>query len=98
MEIIYLKYLNFIQLFQIISENWGLPYSAVFIICNLKNFTSIPESVTVAVYNWSLSDYIPSSNRMLVNNRKLSDFTHIKNPDKIAVCVKPLHFNFDKVN
>lgn len=84
-------------LFQTISENWSLPYSAVFIICNLKNFTSVPQSISVSVYNRSQALYIPASNHILVNNRNLTDLTLGENKDKIAVCVKPLHFNFDKV-
>ncbi|XKL60306.1 hypothetical protein PGB90_001322 [Kerria lacca] len=79
-----------------ISENWSLVYSAVFVICNLKNFTSIPLSVSVIAYNPTLSSYATASNNILVNNRNAEDFTLSKNQNKIAICVKPLHSYFDK--
>lgn len=77
-----------------IRENWNLKYSACFIICQLPKVidnsnNTIPESVSVVS-----KLKIQPTNRLKIQNR----------PDErpatrqtLGICVKPLHYNYNRV-
>jgi len=82
-----------------IRENWNLNYSAVFVTCSLVNRTnnhhlSCPHTVSII----HPMEREPPSNFVPVHNYK----TGIKpgsisvDPESIGVCVKPLHFTYNK--
>lgn len=83
---------------QIIRENWNLKYSACFVLCPVTApGLAVPYSVSVVS-----KIRTPPGNIVLVRNTDedadLINTTHINNiPDKIGVCVKPLHFDYDSV-
>lgn len=77
-----------------IRENWNLQYSAVFVTCDLmdrtsKTFMSAPQSVSVVA---KLN--LPASNQLPVHF-STSGIRPPKEPS-IGVCVKPLHFHYNK--
>lgn len=84
---------------KVIRENWNLKYSACFILCPLRvSFLDVPHSVSVVS-----KIKMPPSNNLLLRNTDIDpDFfnrSSIENiPNKIGVCVKPLHFNYDQVS
>lgn len=82
---------------KVIRENWNLKYSACFILCPLRVAAlEVPHSVSI-VSKFRMS---PSNNLLLRNTDFDNDLLNrsIENiPNKIAVCVKPLHFNYDQV-
>ncbi|XP_050311085.1 beta-1,4-galactosyltransferase galt-1 [Anthonomus grandis grandis] len=78
---------------KVIRENWNLRYSACFVMCPLKANLTIPTAVSVVA---RLKDP-PSNVLSVINNFNVSN--NVKLPgaiDKFAVCVKPLHFNYNK--
>ncbi|XP_031623466.1 uncharacterized protein LOC116340877 isoform X2 [Contarinia nasturtii] len=81
---------------KVIRENWNLKYSACFVLCPVTApDISVPYAVSVVSRLRS-----PPGNVLLVRNTDddvdLVNTTHITNiPDKIAVCVKPFHFDYD---
>lgn len=83
---------------QVIRENWNLKYSACFVLCPVTApGLAVPYSVSVVS-----KIRTPPGNIVLVRNTDedadLINTTHITNiPDKIGVCVKPLHFDYDSV-
>lgn len=84
--------------FQVIRENWNLKYSACFVLCPVSTpDLSVPYAVSVVSKLRS-----PPGNVLLVRNTDddvdLVNTTHITNiPEKIGVCVKPFHFDYDSV-
>lgn len=83
---------------KVIRENWNLKYSACFILCPLRiSFLDVPYSISIV----SKLRLPPGNNLLLRNTDSDSDFTNrtVENipKNKIAVCVKPLHFNYDQV-
>jgi len=79
----------------VIRENWNLQYSAAFVTCGLFNRTSrqylgSPQSVSI-VGNLSL----PASNQLPVHNSQ-SGIHGPSNTSNIGVCVKPIHFKYNK--
>ncbi|XP_015511370.1 uncharacterized protein [Neodiprion pinetum] len=82
-----------------IRENWNLKYSATFVICPLPKTppetaegpvpNAVPNSVSVVSRLKA-----PPAHRILIQNRP-SDRPNKKEP--LAVCVKPLHFEFNRV-
>lgn len=86
------------KLKQVIRENWNLKYSACFVLCPVTApDINVPYAVSVVSRLRS-----PPGNVLLVRNTDddvdLVNTTHITNiPDKIAVCVKPFHFDYDSV-
>ena len=72
--------------FVFIREGWGLKYTACFILCPVSG--PVPDSVSIVT---SDSEVAPT-NKLPVNNREPAD-----RKEEIAVCVKPLHYNYDKV-
>ncbi|XP_043263633.1 uncharacterized protein LOC122403902 isoform X1 [Colletes gigas] len=78
---------------KVIRENWSLKYSACFVICPLpkESPTSnrVPETVSVVARLKATP-----TNRILVQNRPES---RSKEKELLAVCVKPLHYNYNRV-
>lgn len=88
----------FLPLNQVIRENWNLKYSACFVLCPVTApDITVPYAVSVVSRLRN-----PPGNVLLVRNTDddvdLVNTTHITNiPDKIGVCVKPFHFDYDSV-
>ncbi|KAK9499218.1 hypothetical protein O3M35_002296 [Rhynocoris fuscipes] len=77
---------------KVIRENWNLKYSACFVLCPLQGNISVPHSVSIV----SRSDVTPL-NRLLVNHAYPGLTPQpTPPPDKLAVCVKPLHFTYNQ--
>ncbi|KAG7189458.1 hypothetical protein KM043_017154 [Ampulex compressa] len=78
---------------KVIRENWNLKYSACFVICPLPKepiaADKVPETVSI-VARLKASP----TNRILIQNRP-EDRTVDKEP--LAVCVKPLHYDYNRV-
>ena len=79
-----------------IRENWNLKYSACFVICPLRRNLTTPSSISIV----SRLRH-PPSNHLIVKNLD-KDFQFVANKTKsnqetLAVCVKPLHYFYDKV-
>lgn len=82
---------------KVIRENWNLKYSACFILCPLRiSYLDVPYSVSIVS-----KLRMPPGNILLLRNTD-TDFLNrsgVANiPNKIAVCVKPFHFNYDQVS
>lgn len=83
---------------KVIRENWNLKYSAVFILCPLRiAYLEVPYAVSVVS---KLRQ--PPGNVLLVRNTDWdADFSNRsiqEIPNKMGVCVKPLHFEYDQVS
>lgn len=83
---------------QVIRENWNLKYSACFVLCPVSGTVTVPYAVSVVSKLRA-----PPGNVLLVRNTDddvdLINTTHITNiPEKIGICVKPFHFDYDSVN
>lgn len=82
-----------------IRENWNLKYSACFVLCPVTApDITVPYAVSVVSKLRA-----PAGNVLLVRNTDddvdLINTTHITNiPEKIGICVKPFHFDYDSVN
>lgn len=81
-----------------IRENFNLKYSACFVLCPLKSVgPEVPFAVSIVSKMFS-----PPGNILLVRNTDQDpDFVNqtITNiPNKIAICVKPIHFNYNQVS
>lgn len=78
---------------KVIRENWNLKYSACFVICPLPKESAtidrVPETVSV-VARLKASP----TNRILIQNRPEN---RAKNKEMLAVCVKPLHYDYNRV-
>eukprot|EP00090_Calanus_glacialis_P008335 TRINITY_DN16646_c0_g1_i9.p1 TRINITY_DN16646_c0_g1~~TRINITY_DN16646_c0_g1_i9.p1 ORF type:complete len:556 (-),score=113.80 TRINITY_DN16646_c0_g1_i9:55-1611(-) len=79
----------------VIRENWNLPYSAAFVTCDLFNRSSRqylrpPKSVSIlSKTNWSASNQLPV-------HYSSSGIHGPSNTSSIGVCVKPIHFKYNK--
>ncbi|XP_076763785.1 uncharacterized protein LOC143431133 [Xylocopa sonorina] len=78
---------------KVIRENWNLRYSACFVICPLPKESPttdrVPETVSVVARLKATP-----TNRILVQNRPES---RTKDKELLAVCVKPLHYDYNRV-
>ncbi|XP_066592491.1 uncharacterized protein [Prorops nasuta] len=74
---------------KVIRENWNLKYSACFVICPLPKISQVPEEVSVVARLRA-----SPTNRIYVQNRP-EDRPMKKQP--LAVCVKPLHYDYNRV-
>ncbi|UYV79705.1 hypothetical protein LAZ67_18000360 [Cordylochernes scorpioides] len=75
---------------RLIRENWNLRYSAYFLLCPFpSDIWQAPEYVSV-IKPGDRS----TSNKILIHKPRKSFFS---GPKGIAVCVKPLHYNYNKV-
>lgn len=83
---------------KVIRENWNLKYSACFILCPLRiSLLDVPYSVSIV----SKLKSPPGNILLLRNTDQDHDFMNrsvMNIPNKIAVCVKPLHFDYDNVS
>ena len=82
--------------FQVIRENWNLKYSACFVLCPLRQNLTAPYSVSIVSRL-----RLPPANHLLVRNTDWDPDlrnTSAEIPDKIAICVKPIHFYYNQVN
>ncbi|KAK6642822.1 hypothetical protein RUM43_004324 [Polyplax serrata] len=79
--------------FKMIRENWNLKYSACFVICPLRRNMTAPASVSIV----SRLRH-PPSNHLIVRNpeKDPSLVNRTRGADTLAVCVKPLHYSYDK--
>ncbi|KAL1453183.1 hypothetical protein WDU94_007349 [Cyamophila willieti] len=85
---------------KVIRENWNMKYSAIFILCPLDSNVSLPQSLSV-VHKLKL----PIRNLLVVrDNRGPMESEDDQGqsyreppPESMVVCVKPLHFTYDKV-
>lgn len=82
----------------VIRENWNLKYSASFVLCTLpqklpgsKSSVRVPESVSIV----SGASAEASNQLPVLNHKKGTGTDEVKSTD-IGVCVKPLHFNYNK--
>ncbi|XP_076314683.1 beta-1,4-galactosyltransferase galt-1-like [Tachypleus tridentatus] len=74
---------------KLIQENWNLKYSAYFVLCPLsKALPMLPEKVSIIS-----SENAEITNWLVVHNNK-QNFTP---PHGIAVCVKPVHYDYNKL-
>ncbi|GIX83595.1 glycosyltransferase family 92 protein [Caerostris extrusa] len=70
-------------------ENWNLKYSAYFILCPIKQ-QNVPVPSHVSIIRQGSTEI---GNKIIVrDNKKL-----FKKPEGIAVCIKPLHYEYNKV-
>lgn len=78
---------------KVIRENWNLKYSACFVICPIPKDSptkdKIPETVSIVAKLRA-----SPSNRILVQNRPLARSV---NKNNLAICVKPLHYDYNRV-
>lgn len=78
---------------KVIRENWNLKYSACFVICPLPKepptADRVPETVSVVARLKAAP-----TNRILVQNRPEG---RAKDKELLAVCVKPLHYDYNRV-
>ncbi|XP_018565860.1 uncharacterized protein LOC108906905 isoform X2 [Anoplophora glabripennis] len=71
---------------KVIRENWNLKYSACFVMCPLTNRT-VPAAVSVVA---RVRDH-PANLLAVINN-----FNESIPANRFAVCVKPLHFDYNR--
>ncbi|XP_033211221.1 uncharacterized protein LOC117169137 [Belonocnema kinseyi] len=78
---------------KVIRENWNLKYSACFVICPIPKDSSskvkIPETVSIVARLRA-----QPTNRILVQNRPIERPVEKK---PLAICVKPLHYDYNRV-
>ncbi|XP_018901984.2 LOW QUALITY PROTEIN: beta-1,4-galactosyltransferase galt-1 [Bemisia tabaci] len=87
---------------KVIRENWNLKYSAVFILC------SVPHNLTFGLWSVSVIHQLhaPITNLLLIRNLDVPSpafslgpsLNTSSNTNTLAVCVKPLHFHYNRVN
>jgi hypothetical protein len=75
---------------KVIRENWNLKYSACFVLCPLLANQSVPASVSVV----SKIKSSPTNLLTVINNYNDSG----KPSNRFAVCIKPLHFDYNRVS
>ncbi|KAF7267066.1 uncharacterized protein LOC143202028 [Rhynchophorus ferrugineus] len=81
---------------KVIRENWNLRYSACFVMCPLRANLTVPTAVSVVA---KLKDS-PTNMLHVINNINESNWKSntLNNPPigRFGVCVKPLHFDYNK--
>lgn len=83
---------------KLIRENWNLKYSAYFIMCPLDNNNPVPDAVSVILKHNRDSESILPANRLIVRNHpKFRARSKQSNSNNIAICVKPMHYHYDKL-
>lgn len=79
----------------IIRENWNLKYSACFVLCSLPMPVKyVPQSVSIV--NSDDFEAAMASNQLPVLNHVEGTGTSPVNSTDIGVCVKPMHFHYNK--
>ncbi|CAL1277505.1 unnamed protein product [Larinioides sclopetarius] len=74
---------------RLIRENWNLKYSAYFILCPIKQ-QNVPVPTHVSIIRQGSTEI---GNKIVVHDNKKA----FKKPEGIAVCIKPLHYEYNKV-
>lgn len=89
---------------KLIRENWNLKYSAYFILCPLLKGSPVPEAVSVIIRETKTNDevneeFLMPSNKLIIhkNTKTMNGIINIPIEENIAVCVKPLHYEYNKV-
>ncbi|KAL3272977.1 hypothetical protein HHI36_014434 [Cryptolaemus montrouzieri] len=72
---------------RVIRENWNLKYSACFVMCPLLQNQTVPQYVSVVTKKNSIP-----TNLLEITNQ----FNGTRSSKKFAICVKPLHFNYNR--
>ncbi|XP_066154609.1 glycosyltransferase family 92 protein F13G3.3-like isoform X2 [Euwallacea fornicatus] len=81
----------------IIEEHWGLPYSAYYINCPVDLREPLPEAVSVVT---NVDQFPENLMKIIINYVEASAWDASKlsaKVEKIAVCVKPLHYAFNRI-
>lgn len=86
-----------------IREHWNLKFSAFFLYCPLPKYLNASHVSVLAFkarsdahkYPLKLLEWANQSNRVQIHTYHASHGT-IGNSSKMAVCVKPLHYNYNK--
>ena len=84
------KVINVQATINIIRENWNLKYSACFVICPLLS-PKIPTSVSIIAGSASATNQLPVNNVLSGGTG-----TQPVNSSDIGICVKPIHFHYNK--
>ena len=75
----------------IIRENWNLKYSACFVLCSVPtNPFRVPESVSIVIEGTNATNQLP------VLNSDTGTGTYEVNSTDVGICVKPMHFHYNK--
>jgi hypothetical protein len=81
----------------IIRENWNLKFTACFVLCalpvpaNENEKVRVPESVSIVVTTTA-----EASNQLPVINHDVGTGSYEVNATEVGVCVKPMHFHYNK--
>ena len=76
---------------KVIRENWNLKYSACFVLCLLQPNQTVPTAVSVVAR-------LRTRPHNMLAVRNLDPKAHSLDPNSLAVCVKPLHFSYNRVS
>uniref|UniRef100_T1J425 Glycosyltransferase family 92 protein n=1 Tax=Strigamia maritima TaxID=126957 RepID=T1J425_STRMM len=81
---------------KVIRENWNLKYSAHFVLCplflyNVGRTVNVPDELSVLARPGD-----EPGNRLKVRNLWAAAAAHAEPSDGFAVCVKPLHYQFNR--
>ncbi|XP_054168180.1 uncharacterized protein LOC128965498 [Oppia nitens] len=87
---------------KLIHENWNLKYSAYFILCPLFTHIPVPDAVSLFIgdYHHINEQTLMHSNKLFIHNKFETNSQPIDNQpnaEHIAVCIKPLHYHYNKV-
>ncbi|KAJ1527536.1 hypothetical protein ONE63_007505 [Megalurothrips usitatus] len=76
---------------KVIRENWNLKYSACFVLCLLRANQTVPAVVSVVARL-----RVRPHNMLAVRPLDRPDGAPPPDPASLAVCVKPLHFSYNR--
>ncbi|XP_052125574.1 uncharacterized protein LOC113205383 [Frankliniella occidentalis] len=76
---------------KVIRENWNLKYSACFVLCLLKPNQTVPQAVSVVARL-----RVRPHNMLAVRQLERPRDAPALDPNSLAVCVKPLHFSYNR--
>ena len=81
----------------IIRENWNLKYSACFVLCSVPTEPTfrVPESISI-VSSADVNATTTVTNQLPVLNSDSGTGTFEVNSTQVGVCVKPMHFHYNK--
>jgi len=81
----------------IIRENWNLKYSACFVLCSLPvPVKYVPRSVSIVSRDDFEMEAGAASNQLPVLNHDTGTGSVEVNSTEIGICVKPMHFHYNK--
>lgn len=78
---------------KVIRENWNLKYSACFVLCLLRHNQTVPQAVSVVARL-----RVRPHNMLVVRELDRPADMPPPDPNSLAVCVKPLHFSYNRVS